>query len=176
MITKFPCYSSYFPCNSSLQEAMKRISDTVVCHHNKLNVINTYYIGVQKITLRAHTGGYVYYNSFLPIVNIELRELDDQTQVSVLFELPKSTKVLMTLFSLFALLFEIILVVLCIINQLETLTLLCFPLGMMILSYTLSDVGLYFSSKGVLRILFVALACKNIEYTPSIHKSKYIGL
>lgn len=176
MIVQFPCYTTNFPCFFTLQEAMKRIAETVACHHNKLKVIETYYTGIQKITLSAHTGGYVYYNSFLPIANIEMRELDGQTHVSILFELQKSTKIFMSLFAVFALLFEITLIILWIMNQLTTHVLLCMPLLMMILSYILCNAGLYFSSKGVLRILFAALACENIEYTPSIHKSKYIGL
>ena len=174
MKTIFPCYSASFPCACAVQEAMQKIFETVACQHNNLKVIEAYYTGIQKIVLCARTDGYVYYNSFMPILNIEMREVDNTTQVSIFFELQKSTKILMTLFSMLALLFEITLLVLWIMGQLSTLALLCFPLGMMIFSYTLSDVGLYFSSKGVLRILFVALACEDTKYTPSIHKSKHV--
>ena len=174
MKARFPCYATSFPCICTVQEATKRISDTVACQHNNFKVIETYYTGVQKIVLSARTGGYVYYNSFMPIVTIEMREMDGKTQVSVFFELQKSTTIFMKLFSMLALLFEITLLVLWIMNQLATIALLCFPLGMIILSYTLSTVGLYFSSKGVLRILFVALARGDTKNTPSIHKSKHV--
>lgn len=174
MKARFPCYATSFPCVCTVQEATKRISETVACQHNNLKVIDAYYTGVQKIVLSARTGGYVYYNSFVPIVNIEMREVDGKTQVSVFFELQKSTTIFMKLFSMLVLLFEITLLVLWIMNQLTTLALLCFPLGMLILSYALSTVGLYFSSKGVLRILFVALAREDTKNTPSIHKSKYV--
>lgn len=174
MKARFPCYATSFPCICTVQEATKRISDTVACQHNNFKVIEAYYTGVQKIVLSARTGGYVYYNSFIPIVTIEMREMDGKTQVSVFFELQKSTTIFMKLFSMLALLFEITLLVLWIMNQLATIALLCFPLGMIILSYTLSTVGLYFSSKGVLRILFVALARGDTKTTPSIHKSKHV--
>ena len=171
---RFPCYTTSFSCVCTVQEATTRISETVACQHNNFKVIKAYYTGVQKIVLSTHTGGYLYYNSFMPIVNVEMGGVDGKTQVSIFFELQKSTKILMTLFSMLALLFEITLLVFWMTNQLETLVLLCFPLGMMILSYTLSTVGLYFSSKRVSRILFVALAREDAKYTPSIHKSKYI--
>lgn len=174
MKARFPYYATSFPCVCTVQEAMKRISDTVACQHNNLKVIDAYYTGVQKIVLSARTGGFVYYNSFMPIVNIEMREVDGKTQVSVFFELQKSTTIFMKLFSTLVLLFEITLLVLWRMNQLATLALLCFPLGMLILSYALSIVGLYFSSKGVLRILFVALSREDTKNTPSIHKSKYV--
>lgn len=174
MKVRFPCYTTSFTCACTVQEATKRISETVACQANNLNVIGAYYTGIQKIVLSVRTGEYLYYNSFMPIVNVELRRVDSKTQVFIFFELRKGTRILMTLFSMLALLFEITLLVHWIMGQLSTLALLCFPLGMMILSYTLSNVGLYFTSKGVLRILFEALACEDTKYTPSIHKSKYI--
>lgn len=174
MKARFPCYATSFSCVCTVQEATKRIAETVACQHNNLKVIEAYYTGVQKIVLSASTDGYVYYNSFMPTANIEMRELDGRTQVSILFELKKSTKVLMTLLSALALLFEITLLVLWIMNQLAIFALLCFPLGMLILSYALSTVGLFFSSKGVLRILFVSLSRGDAKYIPSIHKVKHI--
>lgn len=83
MKARFPCYATSFLCVCTVQEATKRISETVACQHNNLKVIDAYYTGVQKIVLSARTGGYVYYNSFMPIVNIEMREVDGKTQVSV---------------------------------------------------------------------------------------------
>lgn len=174
MKARFPCYATSFSCICTVQEATKRILETVACQHNNLKVIEAYYIGVQKIVLSAHTGGYVYYNSFMPIVNIEMREVDGKTQVSVFFELQKSTTIFMKLFSMLALLFEITLLVVWMMNQLTTLALLCFPLGMIILNYTLSTVGLYFSSKGVLKILFEALIGEDSKCILAIRKYKHI--
>lgn len=174
MKARFPCYVTSFPCVCTAQEATKRILEAVACQHNNLKVIDAYCSGVQKIVLSASTDGYVYYNSFMPTANIEIRELDGGTQVSILFEFKKSTKLLLTLFSALALIFEISLLVLWILNQLTIFALLYIPLGMLILSYALSTVGLFFSSKGVLRILFVALTREDTKCIPSIHKSKHI--
>lgn len=174
MKARFPCYVTSFPCVCTAQEATKRILEAVACQHNNLKVIDAYCSGFQKIVLSASTDGYVYYNSFMPTANIEIRELDGGTQVSILFEFKKSTKVLLTLFSALALIFEISLLVLWILNQLAIFALLYIPLGMLILSYALSTVGLFFSSKGVLRILFVALTREDTKCIPSIHKSKHI--
>lgn len=159
----FPCYARFFSCGCTAQEATKKILETVACKHNNLKVIETQCTYVQKIVLSAHTGGYVYYNSFMPIVNIEIREVGCKTQVSVFFELKKSTKIWMKLYSVLLLLSEIVLLVFWMINQLATPALLCLPLGMMTLSYILSTVGLYFSSKRVLGILFVALDCEDTK-------------
>lgn len=172
MKDSFPCYASSFLCVCTMQDATKRIYEAAACQHNNLKIIKAYDTSIHKIVISDSTGSYIYYNSFKPIVNIGLKDVDGKTQVSVLFELQKSIKVLMTLFSILALLFEITLLVLWIMNQLSTPVLLCLPLGLMILSYTLSAVGLYFSSKGVLRILFMALTYEDAKYMPPIHKPK----
>ena len=175
MKARFPCYVTAFPCVCTVQEAARRISETVACQHNNLKVIESYYTGVQKIVLNASTDGYAYYNSFMPTANIAIKELDGRAQVSILFELKKSTKVLLTLFSVLAVIFEILLLTLWIMNQLAIIALLCFPLGMLILSYALSVAGLFFSSKGVLKILFVALTNEDTKCIPSIRIPKHKG-
>lgn len=174
MKTRFPCYTTSFPCVCTVQQATKKILETVTCQRNNLKIVESYYNGFQTIVLSASTDGYVYYNSFMPIVNIGMREVYDETQVSILFELKRSTKILMSLFAVLTLLFEITLLVLWIMNQLAIIGLLCLPLGMLIFSYVLSSVGLFFSSKAVLRIVFAALTCEDTKQLPSIYINKHI--
>ena len=168
----FPHYAASYLCVCTLQEAMKRTSEAVVCQHNNFKVTEAYYKGVQKVILRASTGECLYYNSFMPIVTIEMREEDGKTQVSNFYELQKSTKIFMKILFALVLLFETVFLILWIMKQLSTLALLCFPLGMLMVSYALSSVGLYFSSKEVLRILFVTLTREDAKNAPSLHKSK----
>ena len=156
----FPRYVTFFSCGCTVQESLMKISETVLHQHNGLKVMGTYYTGTQEIVLRSRTGDYLHYNSFMPVVNIDVRDAEGKTKVSVSFELPKSTRLIMKAFSVLALLFEIGLIILFIMNQLSTPVILCLPLGMMIFSYTLCTVGLYFSSKNVLRVLLETLTCE----------------
>lgn len=166
---KFPCFISIFPCACSLEEATNKIVETVSHRHSNIRILQAYYDGSQKIILNTHTDGFLYYNSFMPITSIEIREANRKTQISIFFELQKATKILMMLISAVLILFEMALLVLWIMEQLSTFALL-FPLSLLFLSYILSNAGLYFSSRGVLRTLYAALACNGIKYMPPIHK------
>ena len=104
----------------------------------------------------------------------ELAEVVEKTLVTVSFELQKSTKIMMKLFFVLALLLEMTLLILWIMNRLTTLAMLCYPLGLMIFICTLSTIGLYFTSREILGILFEALTCENTKNAPSIHKSNHI--
>lgn len=168
----FPCYASSFRCACTIQEATKRIFESVACQPNNLKIIKADDADIQKIDLSASTGGYVYHNSFMPLVEIGMKNEDDGTQISAIFKLHKSTKVLMTVVFVFALLLEIVLLVHLIVKRAVTSASLCLLPGMMILTYILGAVGLYFSSKGVLKILFEALTGENGKDLPSIHKTK----
>ena len=131
-------------------------------------------MGVQKIILSSHTGSYLFCNSFLPIIDIEIIDVHGKTRVFALFNLKKSTKVVMAIFYVFAFLFEISFLVHQMTHQLMIFPQLLYPFGIILLSYTLSTVGFYFSSKGVLRILFASLNHECTECMPSIYKSRYI--
>lgn len=174
MKVKFPCYAVAFPCACTGEEAVQKISETAACPGNNLKVIDSNCSGDLKIVLSAVTDSYAYYNSFLPAVTVEIGEPEGQTRVSVLFELKKSIKVLMSVLCAFALVYELTLIVLWLTNQLASLALLCIPLGMLILGYGLSAAGFFFSAKGVLRVLFTALTHEDGKCAPPIHRSKYI--
>lgn len=152
----FLCYSTSFSCDYTLNEATKRILETVACQHNNLSITRAYYSCVQNVILSPRTNTFVWRNSFSPRITIKMCEENQKTQVSIFFELQRSVKRLMNLIELLVLLYEITLLVLWIMNQLVTPVLLCLPLGTMIFIYILSSVGLLISSKRALRILFVA--------------------
>ena len=170
----FPCYVTSFPCACTVQEVTKRIAETAACKNNNLKILKTFYTDIQKIVLSASTGGYVYYNSFMPVASINLRVSENETLVFISFDLKKSTKVLMIVFYVLVFLFELALLALWVTNQLASIGLLLFPLGLLTCSYVLSVVGLFFSSKGVLRILFDALASDSAQHLPILHKSRFI--
>ena len=173
MNVRFPRYTASFSCPYTVQEAWQRLSDAVSCNHNNLTLIERQPIhtSFEKIVISANTGSNIYHNSFLPIVSIEIKELRGSTHISFFFELKKSVKALLVLFFSLALLFEITLLFLWITNQLSSFTLQCLPLGMLIFSYGLSNIGLFLSSKGVLRILFTALTLEDTTHMPSIHSA-----
>jgi len=85
----FPSYTTSFLCNCTTQEAMERISKAVACQGNYLDLVKAYYIGVQKIRLDAHTGSYLYCNSFMPTIDIEILDQQEKTQICAIFQLKK---------------------------------------------------------------------------------------
>ncbi|MGN0517300.1 MAG: hypothetical protein ACI4II_01085 [Acutalibacteraceae bacterium] len=93
-------YATSFKCNSTVEEATKRIFEAALCEDNNLEVVRACYDGAQKITLNSSTGSYIYHNSFMPIVNIDIEESDGVSLIHILFELKQRTKMFMMLFSM----------------------------------------------------------------------------
>lgn len=166
--TAFPCYGADFPCNCKAQEAAQRISEAAACQSNCFKIRETDDTGVQKIVLSAFTGSYVYHNSFLPVIYMEMAEANGITQVRVLFELKKAVKIVMAAFSVIALLLEILLAVYWALNRLAAPALLFFPLGMLVYIWAMGRIGLYFSSKRVLKTLFLALTGEDSGRAPAV--------
>lgn len=172
MKVRFPCYASVYPCNCTAQEAAARITEMAENQKNYFKIMQAFNAASQYMVLCTKTEGLVYHNSFMPIVSIHMHETNENTQVSVLFELKKSVKVFVVLLSVLMILFEMVFFAFYIANQLVTPALLCCPLGLIILCYTLCTCGLYFSSKGVLRILFATLAGEDTKNIPPVQKFK----
>lgn len=154
----FPCYVASFPCDYLVQDAMKILSKTVACQGNNLKIIKIYYDGVQKIAIDARSDEWIYHNAFLPIINIELRKMDETTQVFMSFQMKKGTKVLLKLYLALVLLFEISWLLYLIMNKLAISVLWCVPVGMLIFVYAFSFVGFFISSWRVLKIIFSAFS------------------
>ena len=169
-----PRYTASFECACTAREVAERVSEFAQSPSGELVIEQPYLPDAQNIILRASTGDYLYYNSFLPIVNIDLNESDGKTAVSILFELKKGAKIWIVLLSVFALLFAAALSAFLIAGQLISPLPLLFPLAMLIFVFILSNIGLYFSSKDILSTLFSALNGEDDRTPPLIRKPKRI--
>ncbi len=168
MRTRFPCYESSFLSLCSVHEAIYRISDVSAIQGDYILINKLSCCGGAKIILSVNTYGYLYYNSFLPIVTIEMEEAGTQTHVHVLFELKKSTRLLVSLILLIALLFILAFLGLSITNQLVNNWLFLFPLGFAVFIYLLCSIGLLLSSKSALGVIHKILARGDSEDLPPI--------
>lgn len=166
----FPRYTASFECECSIQESMKRIIDVASCTNNCLQTVKASYSGTQKIVLNAHTGGYIYYNSFLPVVEIDIGTIESGSLYSITFELRRSVKTIITIISIFAVLYEIALLVFWLTDQLSAIILLCLPIGILLFMFVLSSVGLKLASKRILRILFEAITQKSAKSLSLLYK------
>lgn len=107
MKIEFPRYETSFVWECTLQEATEKIFKAIKWKSNNLKLIKASYSGVQKIVLSAGTGSFLYYNSFLPITTIEIREENEVSHVSMQFELKKIIKAFMVLYCVVGILFEV---------------------------------------------------------------------
>ena len=175
MIIIFPRYDAHFVCACTLQEATKRITEEIAQPSNNLKMMKATYCKTQKIVFSAGTGEILYRNSFLPITTIEIKEVNEESFISMSFELQKSVKTMFLIYSLLAVLFGVSMFASTLYefwqtNQFTTtIGLLCAPFGTIILLSVLNTVGLKLSSKSILKIMFSALARESIDHIPPIH-------
>ena len=172
MKVKFPQYFSSFLCDYPTQEAKNRVLNMASCKNNNLKIEKEYCDDSQQIILSSNTNSYLYRNAFLPVVSINIRESNGKTNFELLFALRKSVKVFMILYFFLALLFELILLVQCVTEHLSMSAIVFLPLGILICSYALCTLGLFFSSKRVFEILFSSLNDEASNHIPKIHKYK----
>ena len=160
----FPCYIANFSCGYTVQEATRRILESDVGQNSDRKIMETDDLDSQKIRLKTHQhSGFLWHNSYMPIVHIELRKMNQGTRVSMIFELPRFVKIGTLIYSLIACTFEIDMLALWFGRQLPMPWLLCLPLGMAIVAHILGNAGLYFSSKDVFDTLLLDLSCDSVH-------------
>lgn len=165
----FPHFTTFFTCDCTLQEAMQKISETVECKQNALKILSVYNNGTQNIALKACSKGYIlYYNSFLPMIQMQIREYEYRSQISISFELKRSTKALYIVFFVILMLCEAYLLFYLAMNRANLSVQMLIPLAMMAFFFVLSTLGLYFSSKSVLKVLYFALTSNNQNTYPPL--------
>ena len=160
----FPCYIANFSCGYTVQEATRRILESDVGQNSDRKIMETDDLDSQKIRLKTHQhSGFLWHNSYMPIVHIELRKIAQGTRVSMVFELPKFVKIGTLIYSMIAGIFEIAMLASWFCRQLPTPWLLCIPLGMAIVAHILGNAGLYFSSKDVFDTLLLDFSCDSVH-------------
>lgn len=171
MKNRFPSYVTSFTCTCNPQEAANRILETVACKNNNLKLVEVSHSEIQKIVFRATTGSFLYYNSFLPLTTIEIKGINNGSFVSISFKLMKSVRIIMAICSIVAVLLELLEIayVIWLTKQFTLFPQLFIPVGVILLGFSLSCIGLRSSSKGVLRKIFNVLPTECADRLPSIH-------
>lgn len=107
-----PYCTASFSCDYSTQEVMQKISETVKCMQNTLKILKVFNDGTQNMVLCAcFDGNLLGYNSFLPIVKLQIEAIEYRSKISISFELRKITKVILSVCSAFLLFGEVCLLV-----------------------------------------------------------------
>lgn len=165
MKLRFPSYAASFTCPCTAQEAARRVIEAAAYPDSRLRLIENRCSDIHKIVLVSYPKEYR--NSFLPVVTLNIKELEEGSLVSVSFELRQFVKAFITVYSAFAILFEIFSFVAWLANQLMVLWLF-FPLGMLLFALILSSVALKHSSKSILQALFAALNQEGADSLPPL--------
>lgn len=105
------------------------------------------------LTLLTSTGSMLYYNSFMPIAEINLQNSGNKTNVLISFSLRKSVKIGGLLLSALALLVECNLFVLLAKRELISDGIIFFPFGLWLFGFLMYSIGLYMSSRRVFKLL-----------------------
>ena len=149
----YPSYSASFTSDCNMQETADRILNTIACPGNHFKLVNIDNANIYQIIFSANTASLLEKNSFLPLTTVKIAQRNTDAFVSVLFELKKSTKVSMTIFSIFLILFELFFCVICFSSQSTTILPVFIPLGMLLFSYVFFSIGARLSAKEVLKTL-----------------------
>ena len=159
----FPRYSSSFECDYALEEAQNRIKKTVSSELKRFEIIEENPEDPYHIVLASSTGIYLYRNSFMPIVSIDMKESNGKTKFNMLFELRTSVKLFVIVYTAFLLFLEILFLAVMPVA-------FAAPIIIGIFAYVLSITGLRSASKQVLKILFLSLSDERAENIPTINK------
>ena len=166
-----PCYTVSFSCDCTVCEATQRILKAADWEANYFKIKEVTCSNAKKFLLSTSTGSFLYRNASMPIVSIEIGESDGSTQISMSFELRKSVKVFTVVYGVCALLLLLFLSLYCVVMKEITLA-LCFPIGLLLIVFAISHIGLSFASKDVFWILFVAIMGDD-KHIPRIHRVKH---
>ena len=149
----FPWFVTSLQCDCTKQQVIDRIEKAVACKSNNLEILQKN----EALILQANAGSYMYFNSFMPIITVDIASKENQSFIRITFKLKKSVRAMLVFLTVFALFFEALILYFALTSQLTTYLLLFLPVGFLIFIFLLSIFGLYFSSKSVSGILSEAL-------------------
>lgn len=99
------------------------------------------------------------YNSFLPTVNVTIYEAAPLC-ITISASLKKSTKVILTLLTMIATVFEVVLGITMLANNYGNALILLLPLGLVLAIFLLAYIGLSVSTKDIVNELTTVIAYK----------------
>lgn len=151
-----PSYSVSFSSRFSFEDTLKVVCNIASDPVNRLKLMNTYSPDMTHIVLLKKNDGLISYNSFLPIICIDLKTSTEKVDVSIVFQLKKQTRWMYIILNMFLLLFGI--VMLFKFGFLAFRQVLIIPIAMMFILYILCYSGLYFSSKSIMKTFTESLS------------------
>lgn len=107
-------------------------------------------IHLNKIILSPKSESIIFYNSFVPDLQIELEERSDNTEVHICFKLQNIIRIIILIFIFIGIFIQILTIARSISDRYLSFVILL-PLGLIILSIVFANFGLYLSSKSVLK-------------------------
>ena len=93
----FPSYKTTFSCDLPMYEVTKKMQDCVLQNKKEMKIKKAKFNGIQGFVIETSTGSVLYKNSFLPIIKVDLKPIGNKTEISMLFEMKLSVKIMSVL-------------------------------------------------------------------------------
>ena len=151
-----PNFTMLFACGCPAEMVRKHILENISDKPIRIQLPNDSTKDTKELVLVTSPKYYFIRNSFMPVVHIEMQE-EENTKVSVRFELHRGVKAFLTLWSVALLLISAVLFVGFLMGQVAFTPIIFMPFVMILFGYALSIVCLYGSSQYVSRVLFKEL-------------------
>ncbi len=173
----FPSYKVTFVCDIPMYEATKKIQDCVARNQRELKIKKSEFAGGQSFVIETHTGSVSGgYNSF---IKANLKSLTNKkTEVSMLFEMKLSVKIMSVLLvSLWLFIISTMVVISLKNNQPLTFDYFVMPVTLMVLLVFSNIVALRITSKSKLKIFLREFGFnpKDKENSPKLEWVKIFG-
>ena len=173
----FPSYKTTFTCDLPMYEVTKKIQDCVARNQRELKIKKSEFAGGQSFVIETHTGSVSGgYNS---LIKANLKSLTNKkTEISMLFEMKLSVKIMsVLLISLWLFIISTMVIVSLKNNQPLTFDYFVMPVTLMALLVFSNIVALRITSKSKLKIFLKEFGFypKDKENSPKLEWVKIFG-
>lgn len=152
----FPAFYSCFKCTIPLECVERAAVNMVEQNSYELRQITKRADSVM-ISFLVQTQSLFYHDSFLPEVRIRCSKLGESNQISICFELKKTTKYFSIIYCAVAILLEVTLILLILSGNMLLSPAVFIPIALILFSYASTFVGLWKSAKAALSMIIATL-------------------
>lgn len=157
-------YTTSFKSSCSVAGVIERVSDVIEGDSYNISISEMDNLGITKILLDAEQEGIIFYNSFLPMIVIKIKNEGSGVDISMDFTLKKGVKIIASIVIGMMLLFEVALIYLWIVQNLASSLFLLVPSGLLFLTVAMLAIGLKVCSNRTLEILHTAIVRNKGEH------------
>ena len=143
--------------NINIQKNSKNIIKEIEKVFLAYSDISVRCINPKEIILEVKNVGALYHNSFFPLIKLTIWEEIDSTSVSISVTLKRPVKVVLILFAILATLFEVALLGISIGTKDVSIFPIFIPVGLILLAYLISYLGLTVSAQRILKDILIVL-------------------